>query len=70
MSNESETPDSSDTPDWFEDYQFWLELNACTYCDGLGEDEIEELDDPVWVCPHCDGSGIEPDAEYDGPLPG
>lgn len=52
--------------DYYE-YMLWSECNACTYCDGVGED----CDDgETWVCPHCEGAGIEPGAEdYAGDPP-
>jgi len=52
-----------DPPDPMDDpvgYGLWCELHACTYCDGIGDDYIED-DDSVWVCPHCNGTGLEPD---------
>lgn len=51
------------------DYGLWCELNACTKCDGLGEDYLEDewnestMDyGAKWVCPRCGGTGIDPDA--------
>lgn len=50
-------------PDPHEDYEgfcLWQEMHACTYCDGVGEEDDDDCD--LWVCPRCGGSGIEPGA--------
>jgi hypothetical protein len=52
-------------PDPCEDYEgycLWQEMHACTYCDGVGEEEDSEWGTRPWVCPHCEGTGIEPGA--------